>query len=494
MKSTEFDILLRTTSDIVISLSNNYSIIGFNPSAEKFYNCKSNEVIGRNFFEIFAYQGFHSPIDSNFLKAPSNLEIYRDTQNGYGRSCSIKWTIFCLDAKESKASLLLIGKDASFKRTTISDNLVNIINCTPGSLYWKDRNGRYLGCNQFMVDTSGLKTVNDIIGKTDSDLWPDYATELSKNDQYVIQTGKTLNTEEEVRIANGKLMYFAGVKMPLRNENNEIIGVIGNSLDISSLKLAEQELKIAKEEAEKSNLLKTEFIRNMEHDIRTPFVGIYAMTKILAEKETDEEKKHILFAITDSAKQLLDYCNGILDFAKLEAGGLPLLAKKFNLRQLINNVAVMEKPAVEIKKLCFFTEYPDNVAEIFISDPLRIQRILINLASNAVKFTENGYIKISTKIAKKTANKNIIVKICVEDTGIGIPKEKHTIIYEKFYRLNPSNNGHYKGSGLGLTVVKQLVEELNGEIEIDSKPNKGSKFTFILPLQLPLLDEEIINE
>jgi len=490
LKSTELDILLQTTSDIVIGLSIDYLVISFNRSAEQFYNCKSSDVIGKNFFEVFASKGFRSPVDGDFLKSPVDTEVYSETQNGYGKICSIKWSIFQLAPKKSKTSLLLIGKDASFKQTTIADNLISIINCTPGSLYWKDKNGCYLGCNQFMVDTSGLKTVNDIVGKTDFDLWPNYAPKLFENDQYVMQTGKTLVTEEEVRISSGKLMYFTGVKRPLYNESNDIVGVIGNSLDITPLKRAEQELRIAKEEAEKSNQLKTDFIRNMEHDVRTPFSGIYAMTKILAEKETDKEKKQLLYTIADCAKQLLDYCNDILDFSKLEAGNIPLLSKKFNLRQLIDDVATMEKPPAEIKKISFITEYSKEMPELFISDPFRIQRILINLASNAVKFTEKGYVKITVDTAKEINARDVIIKICVEDTGIGIPKDKHTAIYEKFNRLNPSNQGHYKGSGLGLTIVKQFVEELNGEIEIHSEPNRGSIFICLLPLKIPLLDEK----
>jgi two-component system aerobic respiration control sensor histidine kinase ArcB len=487
----ELELLLQTTSDIVIGLSANHLIVSFNRSAEKFYNFKSKNAIGKDFFEVFASQGFRSPINSDFFKTPANTEIYSETLNGHGKTCSLKWVICSINANQSKTRLLLIGKDASFKATAIADNLVNIINCTPGSLYWKDRNGHYLGCNQFMVDTSGLKTVNDIVGKTDFDLWPNYAPKLSENDQYVMQTGKTLMTEEAVRIPNGKLMYFAGVKMPLRDESNNITGVIGNSLDITALKLAEQELRIAKIEAEKSNQLKTEFIRNMEHDIRTPFSGIYAMTKILQEQEADKEKKYLLGTITDCAKQLLDYCNGILDFSKLESGNLPLLSKKFNLRQLINDVATMERLSAEAKNLSFITEYPDDISEFFISDAFRIQRILINLVSNAVKFTEKGYIKISVKIAKTIDAKHVIAKIYVEDTGIGIPQDKHTAIYEKFNRLNPSNQGFYKGCGLGLTIVKQLIEELNGEIELYSEPNKGSKFICLLPLKLPLINEAV---
>lgn len=488
-KSNEFQFLLQTTSDIVIGLSKKYAIVEFNHSAESFYNCKALDVLNKNLFEVFAANGFRSPITGHFSEGKVKTEIFSETQNGRGKTCNIKWEIASIDSKTSKINLLLIGKDVSFKESTIADNLVNIINCTPGSLYWKDKRGMYLGCNQFMIDTSGLKSINDIIGKTDFDLWPDSAEKIVKNDQLVMQAGETIFTEEAVKIASGKLMYFTGVKMPLWDENNNIVGVIGNSLDITALKMAQRELILAKEEAERSNQLKTEFIRNMEHDIRTPFSGIYSMTKILEDKETDQEKKAFLSTIADCAKQLLDYCNGILDFSKFEAGTVPLLSKKFDLQQLIHDVIALEEPPAKMKRLQFIIEYSDKLPAIFISDPYRIQRILINLTSNAVKFTDEGHVKISVQAIKQIQDRQVILKICVADTGIGIPLDKQNAIYEKFNRLSPANKRFYKGFGLGLTIVKQLIEELNGEIEVNSEVNKGTCFTCFLPMKLPLMNE-----
>lgn len=487
MQRSEFEHLLQATNDIVIGLSEDHHILIFNQRAEAFYNCQQTDLINKNFFEVFASKGFRSPIDSQFISQQVQATRVCETQNGYGETCTINWKLLPIANPPSKVKLLLVGLDTLFKNNSVANNLVNILNCSPGSLYWKDKNGRYLGCNQFMVDTSGLKSVNDIIGKTDFDLWPHHAQKLIDHDQAVIQSGKTLATEEIVAIASGKLMYFTGIKMPLRDENNHIVGVIGNSLDITALKLAEKALMLAKDDAEQSNLLKTEFIRNMEHDIRTPFSGIYSMAKILEEKETDEEKRAWLSAISECAKQLLDYCNAIVDFSKLKEGSPPLLSKRFNLRQLIADVVALEKPAAEIKKLTISVDYPASLTSEFMGDPGRIQRVLINLASNAVKFTDEGYVKIEISCAKQLDAKNSIIKVCVIDTGIGIAKDKQDIIYEKFNRLSPSNRGCYTGSGLGLTLVKQLIEELDGEIDLHSEPNQGATFVCLLPLKLPLL-------
>src|SRR5690606_31948309 len=134
----------------------------------------------------------------------------------------------------------------------IAYHLDKIVACTPGSLYWKDRHGYYLGCNDFMVKISKLNSVEDIIGKTDNELWPENAANIKKNDQYVIETGKTVFLEETVKIHDGTIMYFTGVKMPLKDENGDIIGVICNSLDITKLKKPEAELMEAKKKAEEA--------------------------------------------------------------------------------------------------------------------------------------------------------------------------------------------------------------------------------------------------
>ena len=128
---------------------------------------------------------------------------------------------------------------------------------------------------------------------------------------------------------------------------------------------------------------------------------------------------------------------------------------------------------------------------IFISDPNRIKRIVINLLSNAIRFTAKGEVSVNVKLAKIVDDKNVVIQIIVADTGIGIPPEKQSLIYEKFYRVSPANQNKYLGAGLGLHIVKQLVSELDGEIDLTSSPDKGTTFVCTLPLKRPLIDEVV---
>ena len=400
------------------------------------------------------------------------------------------------DTYERCNKAMLKGQEKYLEREhSVAKNLSQLIDCIPGSLYWKDSEGRYLGCNMFMVKTAGLKSLNEIIGKTDFELWPTNAKKIRENDVSVMESNKPIFLEEKIRIHSGEIMYFASNKVPLTDELDNVVGIICNSLDITKLKKTEKELKEAKEKAELSDSAKSIFIQNMQHDIRTPFAGIFGFTKILADQETNIKKKHFLQDIATSAKELLDYCDNILDFSKIEHGTAPILEAFFDIRKIANSVAEIESIAAMHKKLNLSITYDDKIPKAVVGDPQRLKRILLNLVSNAIKFTGSGKVTVSIKLATlNNTKRTCIIKFIICDTGIGIPVDKQHIIYEKFVRCTSSNKGIYKGQGLGLSIVKQLIEELDGDIHLKSEVGKGATFTFLLPFKLPLTYEEIIDE
>jgi signal transduction histidine kinase len=366
----------------------------------------------------------------------------------------------------------------------------------PGNVYWKDQNGIYQGCNQNFSNFLKLKSPDEIVGKDDfyflTKLLANYPTNarniaetVRSTDQRVIQEGKEL-TEEEVLIdENGKEVIFLSKKLPMKNEQGDIDGLLGISIDITDRIRQEQELKEAKEQAEINNKLKTAFIRDMEHDIRTPFTGVYSLSNSLYEKETDAHKKKLLGYIAISAKELLDYCNTILDFSRIESSTLPVLYKRFNLHQLLRSIISMEKPAAVAKELDLNFQLPPDIPEIVIGDAFRLQRILLNLVGNAIKFTKSGYIKLAAELIS-IEDKQAIIDFTIEDSGIGIPEHQQNFIFERFTRISPANQGIYPGIGLGLRVVKQFMEELEGEIDIESAPEQGTIFTCTLSFKIPL--------
>ncbi len=365
--------------------------------------------------------------------------------------------------------------------------LENIIAVMPGNVYWMNKEGVYLGCNDNQAKAIGFSSRDEIIGKRNADIPGFLIPEiLDPINAAIMNFGKTIITEEPA-ILNGAPATYLSHKVPLFNGLREIIGMVGVSIDITDRKKSEDELTVAKEEAVTANKAKTEFLYNMRHDLRTPFSGILGVAEFLESSEEDVQKKKTLGYITQASKVLLDQLNQIFEFIHSENGQLPILEIQFNLHDLILNTFKMMKPAAKNKSLNFSSELDENIPRLLIGDQVRTQRILINLISNSIKFTEKGYVKLLTKLVKRD-DKNIVVEFIVEDSGIGIPEEKRNLIFEQFNRLTSSYSGIYPGKGLGLRMVKKFLDEINGEVQVESNEDKGSIFKVFIPFRQSLLD------
>ncbi|HAT3986295.1 TPA: PAS domain-containing sensor histidine kinase [Legionella pneumophila] len=367
--------------------------------------------------------------------------------------------------------------------------LENVIQYSPGFIYLKDTNFRYILCNEGFAKAAGLESPEEIVGKTDYDLsWGKTEADIFRAGDIKAMSGvKLLNFEEPQHQADGSTKIVLANKIPLYDSNNCVIGILGNYLDITDRKEMELDLQKSKMAAEAANIAKSEFIRNMEHQLRTPFSGVYSIVEMLCESETDPEKKELLDLTYQSAKEFLELLNNIIEFSRNEVDGSALMHKKFNFKELVLNLATMEKAAAVAKKIDLTANYADDLPDMFLGDPNRIKRLILSLLDNAIKFTHQGQVSIQVFLAKKVGKKTYIVQIIVEDTGIGIAEDQQQYVYEKFFRVHPANHNTYKGAGLGLYTVKQILDELEGEIEVESAPGKGTKFICTLPLMKPLL-------
>lgn len=293
--------------------------------------------------------------------------------------------------------------------------------------------------------------------------------------------------EENYRIVrpNGEIRWILDRGFPIINQNNECLGVTGVAIDITEEKKTEEALQRAKEQAEAANKAKTEFLANMRHDFRTPFVGILGMAQLLESEEQDLKKKEGLSCITQSAQALLDQLNEILEFIQLEEAVFPILDKQFHLAQVVRELGDMMRPSATHKGLQLKVKSDLAIGEV-IGDRIRTHRILSNLLSNAIKFTQQGTVSLEVKLLKQKENR-VLIQFIVEDTGIGIPQDKRDVIFERFNRLTSSYSGVYNGKGLGLRLVKQFLDELGGEVAVKSAEGKGSRFEVLIPYKLPLL-------
>jgi len=257
--------------------------------------------------------------------------------------------------------------------------------------------------------------------------------------------------------------------------------LLGVSLDITKQKRVEADLRAAKVEAEAVNQIKSEFIANMSHDIRTPLSGIIGMAEALRREPAPEKREEYGSLLVNAGHQLLDLLNEIIEITQIESGNLDKNYHDFNLKKTFEKIIDLVKPSLIQKKLDLKFEFDDTLPLYIIADEVRLHRIVLNLVGNAIKFTNEGYIRIAAKNAGEEDQKINLV-IVVEDTGVGVPKDKQKHIFDRFHRLTTSYQGGYQGSGLGLTIVKQLVEDLGGKLDLQSTLGKGSSFTCIIPI------------
>ena len=270
---------------------------------------------------------------------------------------------------------------------------------------------------------------------------------------------------------------------PIYNENNQIYRRAGIVSDITAHKKLIHELIKAKEKAEESDTLKSRFLANMSHEIRTPMNGILGFAELLkSSKITDDEREEYITIIRENGYQLLNLINDIIDIAKIEAGQLSIKNKLFDLNEFIIHIyhTYKKQYSFSLETIDFeMADTPPSQSLMLYSDPYRIQQILSNLLVNAFKFTSEGSIRFGYKLNYKV-NKENYIKFFVSDTGTGIDKKHFDLIFDRFGQINKEEQSN-KGTGLGLTICKNLVHLLGGRIWVDSELGKGTTFWFIIP-------------
>lgn len=254
--------------------------------------------------------------------------------------------------------------------------------------------------------------------------------------------------------------------------------------NISDQYALEKAAEIARKETEATAKVKTEFVANVTHELRTPVNGILGNTNILLENEADPKKIGLLNTISKSCGAMNELINGILDFSKLDAGKFTLENRKFNFRNMIDYVKSTHMPKITEKGLKFFVTISPDIPEFVIGDELRISQILNNLLSNACKFTNVGKISLEALMTAQEKNR-IELFFIVLDTGIGIAKSDEDKLFKSFSQVDASVSRKYGGTGLGLNISKQLVDLMGGHITVDSELNKGTMFSFSIWVEMP---------
>ena len=403
--------------------------------------------------------------DGSVLWAIISTTPLTDDQGGYAGALGM-----VTDITERKRA-----QDELATQLTKAAEFENLVELAPTPMVIAGTDGYFLRLNQAWVDVLGWSKHDLTSQPYLSFVHPDDLEPTLKIAEHLAEGQSAFSFENRYRAKDGSYRHF--VWMAWFEPSNQRIYAVAH--DLTKHKLMEAELNLARQAAEAAANAKSSFLATMSHEIRTPMNGIIGMVSVLQETSLSAVQQEQVEIISQSADSLLTIVNDILDFSKIEAGLMTLEAIPFDLRSAVADVIGLVQPQAQSKLLRLTFEIASNIPVTVLGDPGRLRQVLLNLLGNAIKFTAAGSVRLTVEVSH-TDSSTII--FAIYDTGIGIPAEKASLLFQRFVQVDSSTTRHFGGSGLGLAICKSLVELMKGTISVQSEKGQGSVFRFNLRL------------
>ncbi|KAB2640120.1 MAG: PAS domain S-box protein [Verrucomicrobia bacterium] len=488
--------LVESSNDAIIGKDLHGIVTSWNRGAEQVFGYLADEMVGSSIVRLI-------PVDllaeeEQILEqirhgqSVERFETLRLTKDGHLIDVALSVSPI-IDGAGTVIGVSKVARDIT-ERKRAANFLHLVLKSIPDFVFWKDRNLAFLGCNEAFAKAAGANSPEEIIGKTDYDMpWQKFEA-----DAYVAVDRRVMESNQpEYHIiepqlqADGKQAWLETCKVPLHDEQGQVIGVLGTYMDITERKQAEEQLLTTIQQleattarahqlatqAEMANIAKSEFLANISHEIRTPMNGVIGMNGMLLDTELSPEQHHYAETVRHSGEAMLELINDILDFSKIEAKKLVLEELDFDLATLLDDFTSSIALQAHDKGLALRCATDPAVPMRLRGDPGRLRQILTNLGSNAIKFTDHGEVVIHVAVEELSVG-DALLRFVVRDTGIGIPASKLGLLFDKFSQLDASITRRFGGTGLGLAISKQLAELMGGEVGVTSEEGKGSEFWF----------------
>ena len=486
-----FHDLINSAADIIFKTDLNGNITFINLIGEQVTGYSKKELLDNN-YSFFVRKDFQKILKDHFIdqinnkKKSSYIEYPIVTKSGseiwFGQSTNLvveknqAFSFFALarNISEVKRTQKLLKQSEEKYRGVLENLELGILEV--------NNDDKIIKAYQKFCDLSGY-TEDELIGKNPADLFLDEETQVIMQQQNEKRKdGHSSVYEIPLKKKNGEIKWVIISGAPFFNENGEIIGTIGIHLDISDRKKMESELRLAKNKAEELHKVKELFLANMSHEIRTPMNAIIGMSELLLDTSLDPTQNKYLNAIEISSNNLLALINDILDFSKIEMNEMKLDIVNFNLPKLLSNIKDTLSHKAEQNGVNFSLNIEGKVPSKLKGDPGKLNQVLINLVSNAIKFSKNNEVLLKVELLELNGNK-CEIKFSVKDNGIGIDQEDISIIFKNFKQAKNSISSKYGGTGLGLPISDKIVRLMEGEIKVESEIKKGSLFYFTISLE-----------